>query len=85
MIPTESFASEGQLWGKSDSSSVCMRMRGEQSSGMHVKWGDGGDLVHTEFGVQQHLVVSLLHDNILYAFLNKDLSMYLSSLVCTKI
>ena len=30
--------------GRSCSCQVCMRMRGEQSWGMHVKWGDGGDL-----------------------------------------
>ena len=44
------FPSEDQLWGKSDSSSVCMTMRGEQSSGMHGKWGDGGDLGNTNLG-----------------------------------
>ena len=48
------FPSEGQLWGKFDSSSVCMRMRGEQSSGMHVKLGDGGDLIMTNVWLILH-------------------------------
>ena len=60
------FPSGGQLWGKSDSRSVCMRMRVEQSSGMHVKWGDGGDLIVTEstggfYNLTSHPVRSLLH------------------------
>ena len=30
-----------------------MRMRGEQSWGMHVKWGDGGDLSGQDMAYQE--------------------------------
>ena len=37
----------GANYGRSCSRWVGMRMMGEHSSIMHVKWGDGGDLVST--------------------------------------
>ena len=46
--------------GRSCSCQVCMGIRGEQSWGMHVKWGDGGDLTRSDVTKFYSLLLTLV-------------------------